>query len=94
VSWIGDVIRHLRDRGLGALEATPDSEAAWGNEVSGIANATLFPRTDSWWTGANIEGKPRYFSVYLFGSLYYQRLSDVANKGYAGFVLEPARSAD
>jgi cation diffusion facilitator CzcD-associated flavoprotein CzcO len=90
MSWIGDVIRHLRDRGLGALEATPDSEAAWGNEVSGIANATLFPRTDSWWTGANIEGKPRYFSAYLAGSLYYQRLADVAKKGYAGFVFEAA----
>jgi cation diffusion facilitator CzcD-associated flavoprotein CzcO len=94
MSWIGDVIRHLRDRGLGAIEPTTDSEQAWGNEVSGIANATLFPRTDSWWTGANIAGKPRYFSAYLVGSLYYQRLSDVANKGYAGFVFEPAQPAD
>ena len=65
-----------------------------GNEVSGIANATLFPRTDFWWTGANIAGKPRYFSAYLFGSLYSQRLSDVANKGYAGFVFEPAQRAE
>jgi cyclohexanone monooxygenase len=94
MSWIGDVIRHLRERGLGAVEPTPDSEEAWGNEVSAIANATLFPRTDSWWTGANIAGKPRYFSAYLVGSLYYQRLSDVANKGYAGFVFEPASRAD
>ena len=94
MNWIGDVIRHLRDRGLGAVEPTPDSEQAWDNEVSGIANATLFPRTDSWWTGANIEGKPRYFSAYLFGSLYYQRLSDVANKGYEGFLFEPAQRAE
>ena len=40
------------------------------------------------------EGKPRYFSAYLFGSLYYQRLSDVATKGYAGFVFEPAQRAE
>jgi len=93
LGWVGDVIRHLRDRSLGAIEATEDSESAWGNETDAIANATLFPRTDSWWTGANIEGKPRYFSAYLLGTLYYQRLSDVANAGYEGFVFEPAHSA-
>jgi cyclohexanone monooxygenase len=94
MNWIGDVMRHLRDRGAGALEPTADSEEAWANEVSAIANATLFPRTDSWWTGANIAGKPRYFSAYLGGSLYYQRLSNVADKGYEGFVFEPAQRAN
>ena len=62
-------------------------------EVSGIANATLFPRTDSWWTGANVEGKPRYFSAYLGGSIYYQRIADLA-KDYAGFDFEPAHHAE
>ena len=65
-----------------------------GSEVTGIANATLFPRTDSWWTGANIPGKPRYFSAYLGGSLYYMRIADVTAKGYEGFVFEEARSAE
>jgi len=87
-------MRHLEKHGMGAVEPTTDSEQAWGNEVAGIANATLFPRTDSWWTGANIPGKPRYFSVYLGGSLYYQRIADVAAKDYDGFVFEPAHRAD
>lgn len=90
MQWIGQCMRHLRERGLGALEPTIESEEAWGNEVSGIANATLFPRTDSWWTGANVEGKPRYFSAYLGGSIYYQRLADAESKGYPGFEFEPA----
>ena len=90
LDWIGDCIGHLREQGLGAVEPTTQSEEAWGNEVSAIANATLFPRTDSWWTGANIEGKPRYFSAYLGGSIYYQRLADAAASGYPGFVFEPA----
>ena len=68
--------------------------ARWATQVAGIAHATLFPRTDSWWTGANIPGKPRYFSVYLGGSIYYQRISDVADKDYAGFVFEQAHRAD
>jgi cyclohexanone monooxygenase len=94
MGWIGDCMRHLEKQGLGALEPSAESEAAWASEVSGIANATLFPRTDSWWTGANVEGKPRYFSAYLGGALYYMRIADVASKEYAGFEFEQARSAD
>jgi cyclohexanone monooxygenase len=93
MNWIGHFIRRLREKGLCAFEPTAESEEAWASEVSGIANATLFPRTDSWWTGANIPGKPRYFSAYLGGSLYYHRLSEVAAKDYEGFVFEPARRA-
>ncbi len=94
LNWIGEFMNHLREHGLGASEPTAESEEAWGNEVSGIANATLFPRTDSWWTGANIPGKPRGFSAYLGGSLYYQRIADVAAKDYAGFVFEPAHDPE
>ena len=79
---------------MGAVEPTTDSEEAWGNETSALANATLFPRTDSWWTGANVEGKPRYFSVYLGGSIYYQRLADIAANDYEGFAFEPANRAE
>ncbi len=91
MGWIGNCIRHLREQGLGAIEPTTASEEAWGAETSMLANFTLFPRTDSWWTGANVPGKPRYFSAYLGGSLYYQRLAEVAAKDYAGFVLEPVK---
>jgi hypothetical protein len=94
VDWIGDLMRHLEEHGMVAAEPTAESEEAWSNEVSGIANATLFPRTDSWWTGANIPGKPRYFSAYLGGSLYYQRIADVAATAYAGFVFEKAVGAE
>jgi cyclohexanone monooxygenase len=95
LDWIGNLVRHLRKQGLGAVEPKTDSEEAWASEVSGIANATLFPRTDSWWTGANIPGKPRYFSAYLGGSLYYHRITGVAAEGYAGFSFEAAhREAD
>jgi cation diffusion facilitator CzcD-associated flavoprotein CzcO len=93
MNWIADFMRHLHEQGIGAVEPKTESEEAWANEVSGIANATLFPRTDSWWTGANIPGKPRGFSAYLGGSIYYQRIADVAAKDYAGFAFEPAARA-
>jgi len=90
LQWIGDLLRQLRERGIGAFEPTTESEEAWGGEVGALANATLFPRTDSWWTGANVPGKPRYFAAYLGGSLYYQRIADVAARDYEGFVFEKA----
>ncbi|MBW2421756.1 MAG: NAD(P)/FAD-dependent oxidoreductase [Deltaproteobacteria bacterium] len=93
MDWIGKFMGHLDKLAMGAAEPTTASEEAWANEVNGIANATLFPRTDSWWTGANIPGKPRYFSAYLGGMLYYQRITDVAAKGYEGFAFEPAQHA-
>jgi cation diffusion facilitator CzcD-associated flavoprotein CzcO len=93
LTWIGDLMRHMQEHDSGAVEPTVESEEAWGNEVAGIANATLFPRTDSWWTGANVPGKPRYFSAYLSGGIYYMRLADVEAKGYPGFVFEPDRHA-
>ncbi len=94
LDWIGNLMRHLDETKNGAVEPTTDSETAWGDEVSAIADATLFPRTDSWWTGANIEGKPRYFSAYLAGSIYYARLDEVATKNYEGFTFEPTHQVE
>jgi len=90
--WIGDCVRHLREHGLGAIEATPDAEKSWNGEVAEIANRTLFPLTDSWYTGANIPGKPRQFNVHLGGPIYHQRLAEVAASGYEGFVVEKEKA--
>lgn len=94
MGWVGDLVKRLREKNLGAVEPTTDSEEAWGNEVTSLADATLFPRTDSWWTGANVEGKPRYFSAYLGGSIYYARIEEVAAADYTGFVFEKATGAE
>ena len=89
--WIGNCVRHLREQGLGAIEATADAEKVWDQEVTDLANTTLYPLTDSWYTGANIPGKHRQFCVHLGGPLYFQRITEVADKGYEGFVFERER---
>jgi cation diffusion facilitator CzcD-associated flavoprotein CzcO len=91
--WIGNCVRYLREHDLGAIEPTPEAAQGWDGEVAAIANTTLFPLADSWYTGANIPGKPRQFCVHLGGPLYFQRLSEVAAQGYEGFVLEQERAA-
>jgi cyclohexanone monooxygenase len=91
MAWIGDCIRHLREHGLGSIEATEDAETGWDEEINAIAERTLYPLTNSWYMGANIPGKPRQFLGHLRGSQYFERLIEVAQRGYEGFVFEPVR---
>ncbi len=87
--WIANCVRHMREHEIGAVEPTHDAELDWDREVNALADKTLFPRTDSWYTGANIEGKPRHFCVHLGGPAYFQRIAEIADKGYEGFVFTP-----
>ncbi len=87
--WIDSCIRHLDDGGFAAMEPTEEAEAAWDHEITSAAERTLYPRTDSWYTGANVPGKPRQFLAHLRGSNYFDQLSQVAEDGFEGFVFEP-----
>jgi cation diffusion facilitator CzcD-associated flavoprotein CzcO len=89
--WIGECIRHLREKDLGSIEATEVAQANWDREINEIADKTLYPLTNSWYMGANIPGKPRQFLGHLRGSQYFDRLIEVAENGYEGFILEPVR---
>ncbi|MFF5471207.1 flavin-containing monooxygenase [Streptomyces achromogenes] len=88
VEWITDCIAHLRRNGVTEIDATPEAEADWGVHVAEVAARTLYPAVDSWYTGANIPGKPRVFLAYAGGLDRYREECDaVARNGYTGFVL-------
>lgn len=86
--WIADCIAHLRRHGLTTIEPKPDAERGWSAQVKAIADQTLFPHTDSWYTGANIPGKPREFAIHLAGNEYYRSLAEEATNGYPEFVTD------
>ena len=45
-------------------------------------------RTNSWYTGANVEGKPLRLLSYIGGVGHYRRICDeVKASGYAGFAI-------
>jgi len=53
-----------------------------------LAGATLFPKANSWYMGANIPGKPRQLLNYPGGlPLYLARCAECAEAGYTGFRL-------
>jgi cyclohexanone monooxygenase len=90
VQWVGQCIRHLDGNGHGTVETTPAAEQAWDAQIQAIANKTLYPKTNSWYLGANIPGKPRQFLGHLAGSQYFDQLTATAEADFAGFVFEPA----
>jgi cyclohexanone monooxygenase len=88
VDWIADCIVYLRERDLRAIEASTEAEDEWVAHVNAVGHATLYPRANSWYMGANVPGKPRIFMPYVGGvGVYRQKCDDVAAKGYAGFTL-------
>lgn len=88
VEWIGDCIEYLRDNNIDVIEAEVEAEEAWSKHCQEVANATLFPKTDSWYTGKNIEGKPAGFLIYVGGlDNYRKKCDEVAKNGYEGFTL-------
>jgi cyclohexanone monooxygenase len=71
---------------LQQVEAEPQAQADWVDEVRRIADMSLFPRADSWYIGANISGKPRVFMAYPGGlQNYRERCNQVVADGYTGF---------
>jgi len=88
VDWIADCIERMRAQGHETIEATAAAQEAWVAHVNEIGHATLYPRANSWYMGANIPGKPRVFMPYIGGVGAYRQICDgVAAKGYEGFTL-------
>ncbi|WP_024517297.1 NAD(P)/FAD-dependent oxidoreductase [Bradyrhizobium sp. Tv2a-2] len=91
VDWIADCLGHLRSNGLEVMEADTSAEEKWVAHVNEVAHGTLYPQANSWYMGANVPGKPRIFMPYIGGvGVYRQICTDVAAKGYEGFVLTAA----
>ncbi|MCW2538314.1 MAG: cyclohexanone monooxygenase [Frankiales bacterium] len=88
VDWIADAISHLEDQELAQMEPSEQAQEAWVEHVNEVADMTLFRHANSWYLGANIEGKARVFMPYIGGFGYYkEKCDEVAAHGYEGFVL-------
>jgi cyclohexanone monooxygenase len=89
--WIANCLSYLRQQQLATIEAAQRAENEWVAHVNEVANYTLYPRANSWYMGANVPGKPRVFLPYIGGfGVYSDKCNEVAEKGYAGFVLSEA----
>ena len=88
VEWIADCIDHTMAGNHAAIEATAEAEAAWWNHVQEAGAVGLKATTDSWYVGANVEGKPRVFLPYIGGfPEYCRKCEEVVEAGYEGFAF-------
>ncbi len=87
VEWISDCISHIVSSGKTTIETTDKEQTQWVAFVNAVADMTLYPSCNSWYLGANVAGKPRVFMPLLGFPTYADKCSDVAAKGYEGFVL-------
>jgi len=90
IEWIAGCIDWMRQHGKHVIEATTSAQDAWVAHVNEVVGATLMPKANSWYMGANIAGKPRGFLPYLdpagIGG-YRKRCDDIAAGGYEGFAI-------
>lgn len=89
VDWITDLVEHMSSKGKAKFQAQPDAQENWVRHVNEVADSTLYPKANSWYTGANIPGKPRVFMPYVAGLDKYRKIcDDVAKDGYRGVTIE------
>ena len=88
VNWIADCITHLGDKHIDTIEPLESSERDWIQHVNEVSEGTMYtaPNCNSWYLGANIEGKTRIFMPYVGGYPRYKAKCDQESEsGYAGF---------
>jgi cyclohexanone monooxygenase len=91
VDFIGDLLGELTERDAATIEPTAQAQEAWLEHAAAVAAQTVYPRNKSWYTGANIPGKPRVFTAYIGGVPGYRRICEaIAAGGYPGFAFDGA----
>lgn len=85
--WVTRAIVDQRKDGKTIIEPTAEGEEAWVTHHDALANATLVPKTDSWYMGSNVPGKPRRLLSYIGGvGTYRKKCEEEAEAGYPSFV--------
>lgn len=87
--WIAGCIAHMRAQDKRVIEPTAETEQAWVDHHEATAGATLIARTNSWYLGSNVPGKPRRVLSYTGGvGTYRRKCTEVAEAGYPGFAMQ------
>ena len=85
--WINDCIQYLHKHEFEFIEPSRELEDEWVAHHDETAGKTLISRTNSWYNGANVPGKPRRVLSYTAGvGTYREKCDESAASEYSGFV--------
>lgn len=87
VEWISDCIEYMDTHKHRSIDPEPGAEDAWVAHVNEVADTSVYPGCNSWYLGANVEGKSRVFMPYLGVPPYVEKCEAVVAAGYEGFML-------
>lgn len=91
-NWVADILVHMRDRGLVAVDAKQEAEDAWTQHAKDSGAALLTNNVDSWFTGVNtnIEGKQTRMVVQYRGGVpvYRKKCEGEAAEGYPSLTFK------
>ena len=87
VEWISDCIEYMNTHQHRSIDPEPSAEDAWVAHVNEVADTSVYPGCNSWYLGANVEGKTRVFMPYLGVPPYVEKCKEVVAAGYEGFAL-------
>ena len=92
--WFARLIETMDERGMSTVDSTPEADEAWANHMAEVAAPTLFWKSENWFIGANIPGKPRVMMLYLGGFPAYKDFTTkLAADGYKSFAFDEAPGA-
>jgi acetyl esterase/lipase/cation diffusion facilitator CzcD-associated flavoprotein CzcO len=88
VDWVVDRLIDMRAAGFTTIEPTETAMAGWERHLADCAQVTLHRLANTWYTGANVPGKPRGVMPYTGGVGLYRGICDEAvQRGLLGFRL-------
>ena len=89
VEWVTDCICYLQENNYRRISPTAQAEEAWTRHVNEEGAKLLRTKTDNWFIGANIPGKPRaLLTAPDSAPAMRAKREAVAANGYEGFLLE------
>ena len=87
VEWISECIEYMNANQYRTIDPEPSAEESWVQHVNEVAETSVYPGCNSWYLGANVEGKSRVFMPYLGVPPYVEKCQEVVAAGYEGFAL-------
>ncbi|MDQ2738422.1 MAG: hypothetical protein M3Y35_07375 [Actinomycetota bacterium] len=88
VEWVAAALAELKRRGVDTMQASEDAQQQWMTHVADAASRSLISQGTSWYSGANVAGKPRVFLPYVPGIAVFRQICDeVAEDNYRGFEI-------
>jgi len=88
VDFVVDRLVAMRNAGFTTIEPTVTAQAGWARHMADCSMVTLHRLANTWYTGANVPGKPRGVMPYTGGVGPYRGIcNEIVNRGMLGFRL-------